>query len=99
MVSRGACQVRDIREMSEESIPSSKCQGIVMSKKYQANLNVFTDIQEWCNTLKYQCLPSCLYLFCEIYMVERSKEYQIKDECNGCPTCQKGVFLCSRERE
>ena len=25
-------------------------------------------------------------------MVEKSKERKINDECNGCPTCQKGIF-------
>ena len=41
--------------------------------------------------VNYHCSPLCHYLFCEIYIVERSKEYQINDEHNLCPTCQRGI--------
>ena len=33
-----------------------------------------------------------IYLFSNIYIVERSMEYQINDERSDCPTCLSGVF-------
>ena len=42
---------------------------------------------------------SSLFHYLGIYMIERSKEYQISDECNVWPTCQKGVFHSCTGRE
>ena len=33
----------------------------------------------------------CHYLFCEIYMIDRSNEYHINDERIVCPICYKGI--------
>ena len=40
-----------------------------------------------------------IYLFSNIYIVERSMDYQINEERSDCPTCLRGVFHHYRGRE
>ena len=47
-----------------------------MLVKYQGNLTLFTDLRDWCNILKSSFSSLCHNIFCEIHMVERSKECQ-----------------------
>ena len=58
----------------------------------------FCNIREMLEFLNHHFSPLCRYLFCEIYIIERSKEYQINDERNVCPTCQRGAFKRYRGR-
>ena len=51
------------------------------------------------NALNTQTLRYNLHLFCEIYMVERSKEYQINNERSVSSTSQKSVSRRYKGRE
>ena len=50
---------------------------------------LFCNIRELSEFMNHHCSPLCRYIFCEICMMERSKEYQINDEHKVCPTCQR----------
>ena len=62
-----------------------------MSGKCQGNLVHFCTVKEMAGTsdLNHHFSPLCHYLFCETYMIERSREYQINDERNVCPICKR----------
>ena len=74
------------------------CSIFAISGKCQGNLTLFFDIQEWRNILPHHFSSLCHYLFCEMYVVERSIEYQVNDEFHFCPTGKKGVFRRYRMR-
>jgi len=78
---------KNVRKLSGKFDPFLQWQGIVME--------IWPFLQTSKNDTTYsnhQFLPLCHYLFCEIYVVERSKEYQANNERNVCPTCKKGVI-------
>ena len=64
---------------------------IKISGNCQGNLVHFCTVREMSGTsdLNHHFPPLCHYLFCETYMIERSREYQINDERNVCPTCKR----------
>ena len=49
--------------------------------------------------ITHHCSPLCHYLLSNIYIVQRSMEYQINDECSDFPTCLRGVFQHYRGHE
>ena len=71
---------------------SFKCQGIVKEVdpflQCQENMTLSLASKNGATCLNHYFSPLCHYLFCEIYMVERSKDYPINDECNVCSTCK-----------